>query len=257
MNSYISEVISVSRFPMICGVVMIHSQIFERTNVSLFLGEMYGRICVPFFYLISGFLFFHGYNNLFGSYKEKLTKRVRSWLIPYILWNFIAYLVYTFITGDMILSQFFESFFVVSGKSGHSPADGPLWFLRTLMILSILSPLLYLINKNKYISWLSPIIMLAWLFDVPGVKSGTIIGLLWFNLGAWCQISNIDRFVCKPSMKMACSILALYAILALIEMGCNMLTVTWYHKSVLVAGMLMFLVLPVFKISSLFEALGG
>ena len=99
--------------------------------------------------------------------------------------------------------------------------------------------------------------MLAWLFDVPGVKSGTIIGLLWFNLGAWCQISNIDRFVCKPSMKMAYSILALYAILALIEMGCNMLTVTWYHKSVLVAGMLMFLVLPVFKISSLFEVLGG
>lgn len=257
MNPYISKVISVSRFPMICGVVMIHSQIFERTNVSLFFGEMYGRICVPFFYLISGFLFFHGYKSLLGSYKEKLGKRVRSWLIPYILWNLIAYLIYTFITGDMVPSQILESFTVVSGKSGHSPADGPLWFLRTLMILSIISPLLYLINVKKYISWLSPILMMAWLLDAPGVKSGTIIGLLWFNLGAWFQLSNMERFVRKPSMKIAYSTLALYAILAFVEINCNMLTVIWYHKLVLVVGMLVFFVLPVFRVNSLFEVMGG
>lgn len=58
----------------------------------------------------------------------------------------------------MHTEQFFQSFWVVEGKPGHSPADGPLWFVRTLMILSFISPILFILNKNKYTSVVSPIL---------------------------------------------------------------------------------------------------
>ena len=161
MTSYISKIISTSRFPIILGIVMLHSYIIGKSYISLLFGLVYGSIGVPFFYLISGYLFYQGYRNSMLEYENKLKRRIKSLLIPYILWNIIAFIIYTFVTHDMQMSQFFESFWFVVGKNGHSPADGPLWFVRTLIFLSVISPIMYLINKNKYLRWMSPLFIIA------------------------------------------------------------------------------------------------
>ena len=257
MTPYISKVISISRFPIITGIVMLHSISIGKSFVSLLFGMVFGSIGVPFFYLISGFLFYIGYQNSVTIYKNKLKKRFRSLLIPYILWNSIAFIIYTFVTYDMQLSQFFESFWFVVGKNGHSPADGPLWFVRTLMILSVISPFMYLINKNKYFKWMSQLLIVAWLFDVPGFQSGTTIGFCWFNFGAWLQINNIERFVQPPSRKVAISVIILYLTMALIEVMMFSYSIVWYHNCVLIMGMLLFFTLPIFKINNVLAKFGG
>lgn len=66
------KVISVIRFPLIIGVVFIHAHFTEvdgisiyqtslypsYTFVSMLLSDVLARIAVPFFFFISGFLFF-------------------------------------------------------------------------------------------------------------------------------------------------------------------------------------------------------
>lgn len=256
MTPYISKVISVSRFPIILGVVFIHSLIISNdTDIHYFLGNIVGRIGVPLFYIISGYLFFQKYDNSWNCYKNKLKKRFFSLLIPYILWNVIAYFVYAFITHTMHTEQFFQSFWVVEGKPGHSPADGPLWFVRTLMILSFISPILFILNKNKYTSVVSPILFLLWLMGCSGFEKGTIIGLTLFNLGAWLAIRNFDQYIKEPSKKTFYLILLLYFVIAfgdLLFKGIPLL-----HNFGIVVGIFVFYTLPKVATSKHFVHLGG
>lgn len=255
MTPYISKAISVSRFPIICGIVFIHTQIFEATYLSLFCGEIFGRIGVPLFYFVSGYLFFQNYNNSLTEYKNKLYKRLYSLFIPYLLWNFIAFVVYALITNEMYLSQIFESFWIVDNKEGASPANGPLWFIRNLMIYSILSPFIYILNIKKYLSWLSPILLLCWLLNFSGINKGIITGFIFFNIGSWFAIYNIDKFIKEPSKTLALIIFFLWII-------CSFIELLWlhdikYHKLVILLGFAMFYSLPVICKNNKFERLVG
>lgn len=135
-----------------------------------------GFITVPLYYIVAGFLFFQHYDNSIESYRSKITKRIRSLLIPYLLWNLIAFVVYTYIQHTMEPSQFMESFWVVSTKGGHSPADGPLWFIRTLMLLMVASPVFYYVANNKFCTPVVLGLSALWILNVPGMSSGTVMG---------------------------------------------------------------------------------
>ena len=51
---------------------------------------------VPLFFLISGFLYFKGCESQFGlkDYMAKNRKRLRTLLIPYLLWNIFTLLLF-------------------------------------------------------------------------------------------------------------------------------------------------------------------
>lgn len=193
MTPSVSKAISATRFLIILGPVMIHCQgTFEATPYRLFLGEMVGRITVPLLFIISGYLFFQKFDGSLYAYKNKLKKRCSSLIIPYLLWNFLAFLFYWGI-GVAEGSDFMSSFWVVDYHSGHSPADGPLWFLRILILLLPLTPLMYVINKRRWLSWLSLAFYLM-LFSNMGVfKQGSIIGFACFNLGAYFALSVVEN----------------------------------------------------------------
>lgn len=198
MNSSISRIISITRFPIILGPVLIHTHwpYPEGQKDSFFehfcSGDI-GFITVPLYYLVAGFLFFQNYDNTVESYKLKMGKRIRSLLVPYILWNLIAYLVYSYLQHSMDPSQFLESFWVVSTKGGHSPADGPLWFIRTLMLLMVASPIFYYIIKMKY-STITVVGLLAlWILNFPGTSSGTVMGGVFFLIGCYVALNHLDE----------------------------------------------------------------
>ena len=52
------------------------------------------RVAVPFFFLFASFFFFYNIKNTEQWYIKKLNKRIRTIVIPYIFWNFIAYLFF-------------------------------------------------------------------------------------------------------------------------------------------------------------------
>ena len=112
----LSKTIDWLRFPLIVMVVFIHNPGIgdipksislitdEGLSTSDFLNltrmaftKVIPTIAVPSFFLISGYLFFKQKEILnMHAYKEKITKRFHTLLIPYILWN-IIYLLMPFL----------------------------------------------------------------------------------------------------------------------------------------------------------------
>lgn len=151
--------------------------------------------------------------------------------------------------------DFVQSFWVVNSKQGHSPADGPLWFVRTLMILSIISPIFYFLNKNKYTAYISLVLLLLWLIGCPGFNKGTIIGFTLFNTGAWLAIRNFDIHIKEPSMIYFVLSLFLYLTIAFLDLQFK--GIPWLHNIGILIGILVFFTLPKIAVPNFFVNLGG
>lgn len=180
---------------------------------------------VPIFLLISGYLFFRE-----GSYaltKElwisKLKKRISSLLVPYLLWNFIGYIIYAIKVG-FSLEDFFHSFWVIDipGRSGSSPIDGPLWYVRNLMIMVVISPIItYMI---KYTKWYLILIMtILWIIQIPPFNKGIGIAFYFFSLGGYLRVfdyhvENLQRYA--KYLILAYPIYVIYAFLMQSNSNC-------------------------------------
>ena len=117
--------------------------------------DLFARVAVPLFLLISGYLFF--VNFTMDKYKTKLKSRVKTLLIPYLIWNTVG-MLFQIATS----LPFFAKYFV-----GRQPFElsiknilysvffwrgyGPNWFLFALMVFAVISPLIYFLIKNKYV----------------------------------------------------------------------------------------------------------
>lgn len=139
-------------------------------------------MAVPAFYLISAFLLFWNYKNI--DYIALLKKKTRSVLIPYIIWSCAGFLYLLILKRENIV-------FTVSGIARTiclSTGNQPLWFLRALYVLILLSPILFRILKvGKVTICFVPISCIMFAFFDIGYSSA----LYWlpvYLLGAWCGI---------------------------------------------------------------------
>lgn len=86
----ISKIISLLRFPLAFLVVMIHCNMrgykCQFFNYSL---QNIIFLAVPLFYMISGYNFIKSKK----PYKQKIKDRFKTLLVPYSLWNIIAYII--------------------------------------------------------------------------------------------------------------------------------------------------------------------
>lgn len=142
------------------------------------------------FLLISGFLFYPSKETTFDKtlYFSKLKRRVKSLLVPYLLWNLIAYILYAINKGFNFV-DLLKSFWVIDipGRSGSSPMDGPLWYVRNLMLLMILSPIIYWIVKRKFVAI---ILLTGWFVGVPPFNKGMFIALTFFSMGGCLRYND-------------------------------------------------------------------
>ncbi len=145
---------------------------------------------VPIFFFISGFVFFIGV-NLFTRqrYVQKMKNRVKTLLIPYLIWNGVAFLLIALkmlpIFSRFSLYAQTESFslspmqvmdgrlYLPDPRSGDliyignplAPMNGSLWFLSDLMIVAVCTPLIY------------------WAVRRFGWYTVAALGVIWFALG--------------------------------------------------------------------------
>ena len=159
INQYNSQKISVLSFVAIYFVMVIHanydSSILKPVSSALqnFTGTAGLSVAaVPLFYFISGILFYRGVNTI-GDCLPRMRKRVKSLLVPYVIWNIIFvswYVVLEYIPGVSI----FVNSDVVSNIDFYKPQDTlaylflkpagfQLWFLRDLILYVTLSPVIY------------------------------------------------------------------------------------------------------------------
>ncbi len=226
MNQKTSELLNFIRFPMAVGVVFIHnssalgwklSQPFEYSiskYIYSFFSNVIPSVCVPLFFFISGYLF---YVNIDQSNKQhffihKIKRRFRSLFLPFVLWNLIPAIL-LFIKGEHIgLHEFGSIFWDYSNNSTHinllgfqvpsaTPINGPLWFVRDLILAVLASPFIYFFVKRLRIFG---VVFLGVLY-VFTIWPNTLVfmeakSLFFFSLGCFCSLKGIDLFVVKDGL---------------------------------------------------------
>jgi len=207
-----SKTISFLRFPLICIVVFIHtdlSDIFMAGKQIVAAGEYTGYetfryflqqlflLAVPMFFAISGFLFFD-WSGKFSKeiYFDKIKKRAATLLIPYLLWNLIVWAVNTLVPlvvpslaagrgatlADYDISRFLMAFW---DTGGGKPICIQFWFLRDLIVTCLLSPFIYYgLQYGK--QWFLLLLGVLFATDIlPNITGLNIAAIFPFALGAW------------------------------------------------------------------------
>lgn len=135
----------------------------QTTTEASFWNFIYEYVCpaaLPVLFMISGYLLFK--NFTLGDYPRKLKNRVGRLVVPYLAWN--IFFVTFFIVGSLAVPRLAErvatfDLFSIQGAVSKvvslmvHPIDGPLWFIRTLFIYSLISPIMAVFLKNKYLSY--------------------------------------------------------------------------------------------------------
>ena len=167
-TSSFSAVITALRFPLIIMVVAIHLISDKLTlpqwgapnwlyiYVSEFLSHSLPRIAVPMFFFISGYYAFYKKDwSQRSIWTVELKKRVKTLLIPYLLWNSIYLVILLAKTqvGLRLGVGASDPFYITSFTQLLSYYWGdvivyPLWYIRDLMVLCALGPILY-----QLLSW--------------------------------------------------------------------------------------------------------
>lgn len=230
----LSNVIKFLKFPLAVLVVILHSDLSTKpfelmgltaddladplyATISWLLSRYLAYAAVPCFFVISGFLLFYnvvGYDR--KIYLGKLKKRCKSLLIPYISWC-VIYLFLYWVVGqkNIILSEIPNLFdnslsplsFIVTVFV--KPLDGPLWFIRNLFAMVVLSPILYyIINRTKFLLPLSLLVL------TQMVHSPIIESFLWFSSGISFAVHKFDfLYFCYKWLGICLSITLLSVIL--------------------------------------------
>lgn len=205
-NHALSSAITGLRFPLIFLIIMLHCYSVQRLEgeheyyfkviypFALWLGET----GVPGFFFISGYLFFLSKKK----YSEKLQSRFHTLFIPYMLWNllliFIYVIAYTLgypqdINGKNIVNYSLIDYFRLFWDRGSFdngnfvPLLCPLWYIRNLLIMSVLSPIFYYLIKYAREVFLL-LIAMWWMMTYHNAFIPQTI--LFFCLGAYFSIFN-------------------------------------------------------------------
>jgi len=211
--------IQLFRFPLALAVVAVHSGQFVlqqaaagapvggKGGLGLWLVEfltMVSRLAAPSFLVIAGIVFFRNGPVTFEQYRRKLGSRFYTLLLPYLAWNFIAVLLlyapsacrhYLIEPAAGIYSPCsFRSLAIWLVGWPVFPADAPLWFVRDLLILVTVAPLLTLLPKRVQLLGISSL-ALYWLMGPRDVIPGGIPragSVLFFLAGAWIGMNRIS-----------------------------------------------------------------
>ncbi len=117
------------------------------------------RVGVPFFFLAAGF-FLAAHIGEVGWYKNALTKRVHTLLVPYIIWNLLYWgFCFALIAGCNLLGYKPSTFEAESVKTLNLPhllglepftlpMMGTTWFIRNLLLLVVMAPIFIFMNGN-------------------------------------------------------------------------------------------------------------
>lgn len=179
--------------------------------LEISLSHVITHVAVPVFFIISGFLFFQKLDRWdWAIWKDKMRRRYKSLFLPYILWCSIFVL---FVLGKKILGV------IVHGKSlsgiviwlssknylhllwdcssfgegrtswfGYiiphttTPLLFPFWFIRDLMVIVLLAPVIWLFLKSLGKTWIVFMVFLyvsgTWI-DIHGLGLSAVFFFSW------------------------------------------------------------------------------
>lgn len=239
-----TNVIAWLRFPLILGVVFWHNNIYALVEIwegkapewpgwLVYIFNYLHLIIlpapVPILFIISGYLFFRNSSIANHSFFiEKCKRRISSLLVPFLTWNTIAIII-LYIRFNLIaqenytITDYLSGYWDFTQRAGNDPADGPLWYMRDLMIVSIFTPILYQLLKKNVTAILFFAIITALYVTNTGLHITGFGGgaFMFFSIGAYFAIHKL--YITKIPYWIGVATLVLYipSQLVLIEVGDN------------------------------------
>lgn len=186
MDNSFTRVIKVLRFPLAILIVLQHC-IGPEVNMAF---------VVFLFFFISGYLFYFNYKpeeSKVSFFRNKIVGRFYSLFIPYVLWN-IIYAICLFIVNKQSFIEQTEGnllciFWHINGSS-FVPINGPLWFVRNLIIYVLLSPVIFYIIRHT-----ASTVLFICLYSFIYLKYSLgfdWLGILMFEMGGYCAMRKTD-----------------------------------------------------------------
>lgn len=218
MNEYLSVKLKMLSFFSMVLVVFLHSynlvvnlssgsmamDMGYSSFIQLFFSQGVARIAVPLFFSISGYLFFLNSTGLANDFFLKFKKRLRTLLIPFLFWSIFWILLFVILESIPKLSVFFTNKHIVTYSMKEvlttifiNPIPHQLWFIRDLLVLVILSPVMYyLIKTFKYFPVI--VFMIIWMYDL-NLFFFSNESLLFFSFGSYLALEKKDFLLIKFS----------------------------------------------------------
>lgn len=188
------------RFPLALLVVYLHiapntmliqasygisSPYFWVTNIV----DNIANLAVPTFFIISGYLMaFNMTSFSFDVYLKKLKRRGLTLLMPYLIWNLLC-MAYLYITGQITEFPGWRTIYI-------KPLNFPLWFIRNLIILNLLFPMLW--SMVRYLKWpflvsvISAYLMYPFALDVIYINPYVLTSFVYFYIGVYGGINSLS-----------------------------------------------------------------
>lgn len=116
------------------------------------IGDGIGQVAVPGFFMISAYLFYR--NFTWDKLMGKWNSRIRSVLVPFIVWNFIYYIGYVIGSRLPWMSDVVGKGVIPFNLSAAVDAvinytyNYVFWYLYQLILLILLAPVIYGVLKN-------------------------------------------------------------------------------------------------------------
>ena len=237
------------RFPMIVLVTYAHSygHVAEDFNLltsewstyeflKLLVSQTLVKVAVPVFFIMSGYLFFSNVKEWnFTIYRQKMLRRVKTLLIPYLIWNLLMVLKLRTFSWSFLWNYILEAGRQIDWYGAEhylvAPANMPLWFLRDLIVVSLLTPIIY-IGVRKLGYWLIFVLTILYLSGVcPFTPGLSAYAIYFFTFGAFLGIRKLNLVESAMRVEIQAYILS-------IILGIAMLFT--YHTSIFSSLMLAF-----------------
>lgn len=236
--------IDCTKFLLILAVVLIHSNIIPYIAeqnisganllgfnlISLISPHLLDKTAVPTFFLISGYLLFRNVTRFTARiYFDKLRRRVKTLLVPYIIWNVICLAVFLIKVifancngagiienGQVNWGRLLAGFWCIPSVPGTPtvfpqgyPYAFAFWFIRDLMVFVLLSPAVRLICRNKLVLIITISILVC--FNIGPY------GFIWFLTGAFiAKNGNLYQiFIKRISKSLFIGITVIYFVMGI------------------------------------------
>ena len=239
--SSFSEVATMLRFPLIIGVLFIHALpnviqkmaitdvwnspqvIWSYKYISELCSHAIPLIAVPLFFFISGYYtFFQKDWSKKKLIKAEWKKKLKGLVLPYFIWNtlmIVALLLWaklSYLLGlEISYPLKITSLKQVFGYYTYDVINYPLWYLRELIILTILAPIIYRLLKVSN-GWVLLIFLVLFLANIPLLPS--ILGnvsVFTFSLGGFLGMKKINPLELVWSYKHAILVITVLLVLFL------------------------------------------